>query len=56
LGWIGLGLFAAHLARQVMHLSERDGLRALALFRSNRDAGLILFAGLAADGLWQGLH
>ena len=54
LGWIGLALFAAHLARQVVRLSERDGARALALFRSNRDAGLILFAGLAADALWQG--
>lgn len=56
LGWLGLALFAAHLAGQVMRLSERDGVRALALFRSNRDAGLILFAGLAADALWQGLR
>jgi 4-hydroxybenzoate polyprenyltransferase len=54
LGWLGLALFAAHLAGQVIRLSERDGARALALFRSNRDAGLILFAGLAADALWQG--
>lgn len=56
LGWLGLALFAAHLARQVATLSERDGPRALALFRSNRNAGLILFAGLAADALWQGLR
>lgn len=54
LGWLGLALFAGHLARQVMRLEPRDGLSALKLFRSNRNAGLILFAGLAADCLWQG--
>lgn len=48
-GWLGLALFGAHLGRQVLRLRERDGQGALALFRSNRDAGLILFAGLAAD-------
>jgi len=53
--WLGLGLFAAHLGRQVVRLDARDGRGALTLFRSNRDAGLILFAGLAADTLWQGL-
>ena len=52
-GWLGLALFAAHLARQVVRLAPRDGYGALALFRSNRDAGLILFAGLAADAVWQ---
>ncbi|MET0257863.1 MAG: 4-hydroxybenzoate octaprenyltransferase [Methylobacterium sp.] len=55
LGWLGLGLFAGHLARQTVRLEPRDGLGALTLFRSNRDAGLILFAGLAADSVWQGL-
>ncbi|RVU19739.1 4-hydroxybenzoate octaprenyltransferase [Methylobacterium oryzihabitans] len=54
-GMIGAGLFAAHLAWQVWRLDPRDGNRALALFRSNRDAGLILFAGLALDAIWQGL-
>ena len=54
-GWLGLALFAGHLARQVSRLQPRDGSGALALFRSNRNAGLILFAGLAADALWQGL-
>ncbi|GJE25878.1 4-hydroxybenzoate octaprenyltransferase [Methylobacterium organophilum] len=48
---VGLGLFAAHLGRQVLRLHPRDGHGALALFRSNRDAGLILFAGLVLDGL-----
>ena len=56
LSWLGLALFTVHLGGQVVQLSERDGVRALALFRSNRDAGLILFAGLAADALWQGLR
>ncbi|GJE58831.1 hypothetical protein MPOCJGCO_0916 [Methylobacterium trifolii] len=35
-------------------LRERDGRGALALFRANRAAGLILFAGLSADALVQG--
>ncbi|WP_430910352.1 4-hydroxybenzoate octaprenyltransferase [Methylobacterium sp. sgz302541] len=48
-GWLGLALFGAHLFAQVHRLKERDGRGALALFRSNRNAGLILFAGLAAD-------
>ncbi|MBX9930500.1 MAG: 4-hydroxybenzoate octaprenyltransferase [Methylobacterium sp.] len=53
MGWLGLVLFAGHLSSQVLRLRERDGRRALALFRSNRDAGLILFAGLAADAILQ---
>ena len=55
LGWLGLAGFAAHLARQTVRLSPRDGNLALALFRSNRNAGLILFAGLAADALGRSL-
>nr|WP_183502139.1 4-hydroxybenzoate octaprenyltransferase [Methylobacterium brachythecii] len=55
LGWLGLALFGGHLARQVLRLEPRDGVSALKLFRSNRNAGLILFAGLAADCLWQAL-
>ena len=54
LGWCGLGLFALHLGRQVLRLDPRDGAGALALFRSNRNAGLLLFAGLAADAIWRG--
>ncbi|KQT78952.1 4-hydroxybenzoate octaprenyltransferase [Methylobacterium sp. Leaf466] len=54
-GALGVGLFAAHLGWQVRRLRARDGHGALGLFRSNRDAGLILFAGLAADAAWQGL-
>ncbi len=43
--------FAAHLAWQVRTIDPRDGVLALRLFRSNRDAGLILFAGLALEAL-----
>ena len=39
--------FAAHLAWQVSRLELDDAAGALKLFRSNRDAGLLLFAGLA---------
>ena len=51
LAGVGLMLFALHLAWQIARV--RDGSRALALFRSNRDAGLLLFAGLAADAVSQ---
>ena len=50
---IGLGGFAYMLYRQVATLDIHDGARCLALFKSNRDAGLLLFAGLAADALLQ---
>jgi 4-hydroxybenzoate polyprenyltransferase len=46
---IGLAGFAAHLAWQVRRLDIADPALCLALFKSNRDAGLILFAGLVAD-------
>jgi 4-hydroxybenzoate polyprenyltransferase len=45
----GLGAFAAHLAWQVVRLDIHDPVLCLAVFKSNRDAGLILFAGLALD-------
>jgi 4-hydroxybenzoate polyprenyltransferase len=44
--WLGLAAFAAHLAWQIRRLDIRDPDLCLALFKSNRDAGLILFAGL----------
>ena len=47
--FVGLALGAAHLAWQVVTLRADDGDRCLRLFRSNRDFGLILFAGLLAD-------
>jgi len=48
---LGLVAFAAHLAWQVGSLAIDDPDRCLALFKSNRDAGLILFAGLVLDAL-----
>jgi 4-hydroxybenzoate polyprenyltransferase len=49
--WAGLAVFAVHLANQVRQVDLADGAGALRLFRSNRDAGLLLFAGLAVDAL-----
>ncbi|HXW25645.1 MAG TPA: 4-hydroxybenzoate octaprenyltransferase [Xanthobacteraceae bacterium] len=46
---IGLAGFALHLAWQVRRLDIADPALCLRLFRSNRDAGLILFAGLVLD-------
>jgi 4-hydroxybenzoate polyprenyltransferase len=45
----GLAGFAAHLAWQTLRIDRASPERALKLFRSNRDAGLILFAGLCLD-------
>ena len=44
-----LGVFAAHLGWQVARLDIHDPVLCLVVFKSNRDAGLILFAGLALD-------
>ena len=50
--WIaGLVLTAAHLAWQVRHLDADDAGTALRLFKSNRDAGLFLVAGLILHNL-----
>ena len=46
---IGLLAFAGHLAWQVVQLDINDPDRCLALFKSDRDAGLILFAGMLLD-------
>jgi 4-hydroxybenzoate polyprenyltransferase len=46
---IGLLAFAAHLGWQIARLDIADPDRCLALFKSNRDAGLILFAALLLD-------
>ncbi|QRG09665.1 4-hydroxybenzoate octaprenyltransferase [Xanthobacter dioxanivorans] len=48
---LGLVGFALHLTGQVRRLDIDDPARCLAVFKSNRDAGLILFAGLALDSL-----
>jgi len=49
----GWAAFAAHLAWQVYRLDGASEATALALFRSNRDAGLLLFLGFALQG-WFG--
>jgi 4-hydroxybenzoate polyprenyltransferase len=46
---LGLLAFAAHLGWQIVRLDITDPDRCLRLFKSNRDAGLILFAGLLLD-------
>jgi 4-hydroxybenzoate polyprenyltransferase len=43
---VGLAAFAAHLAWQVARLDIDDSAHCLKLFKSNRDAGLILFAAM----------
>ena len=49
--WIGLAAFAVHLALQVRRLEIGDPALCLRIFKSNRDAGLLLFAGLLADAV-----
>jgi len=44
---LGLAVFAMHLAWQIIRLDIDDPENCLAVFKSNRDAGLILFAALA---------
>jgi 4-hydroxybenzoate polyprenyltransferase len=46
---LGLAAFAAHLAWQIVRLDIADPDNCLAMFKSDRDAGLILFAGLWLD-------
>ena len=49
--WIGLAAFATHLAWQIRRLQIGNSALCLKLFKSNRDAGLLLFAGLLADAV-----
>jgi 4-hydroxybenzoate polyprenyltransferase len=46
---IGLIVFGAHLAWQVTRLDIDDSAHCLMLFKSNRDAGLILFSAMLID-------
>jgi 4-hydroxybenzoate polyprenyltransferase len=49
--------FAAHLFWQTRQVDEAAPPElALWLFRANRDAGLLLFAGFFAQSLWGALH
>jgi len=45
----GLAAFAAHLAWQIVRLDVGDPDLCLAVFKTDRDAGLILFAGMLLD-------
>jgi 4-hydroxybenzoate polyprenyltransferase len=49
--WIGLAAFASHLVWQIRRLDIGDPVLCLRLFKSNRDAGLLLFAGLLVDAV-----
>jgi 4-hydroxybenzoate polyprenyltransferase len=46
---LGLAVFAAHLAWQTLRLDINDPAHCLMLFKSNRDAGLILFGAMLLD-------
>jgi 4-hydroxybenzoate polyprenyltransferase len=49
--WLGLAMFAAHLGQQVVRIDIHDSALCLRLFKSNRDAALLLFAGLLVDAV-----
>jgi 4-hydroxybenzoate polyprenyltransferase len=51
LAWIGLVAFAVHLVWQIRRLDISDPALCLRVFKSNRDAGLLLFAGLLVDAV-----
>jgi 4-hydroxybenzoate polyprenyltransferase len=51
--YCGLAAFGAHLAWQIRRIEIRDPALCLRLFRGNRDAGLILFAGMLLDAAVQ---
>ena len=51
MAWLGLAAFAAHLVWQIKRLEIGDARLCLRVFKSNRDAGLLLFAGLLADAM-----
>jgi 4-hydroxybenzoate polyprenyltransferase len=50
---LGLAVFAAHLLWQIARIVLDDPESCLRIFRSNRDAGLILFAALLLDAAVQ---
>ena len=49
--WIGLAAFGGHLGWQIRRLDISDTALCKRVFYSNRDAGLLLFAGLVADAV-----
>ena len=54
LGWVGLVAMAIHLGAQTSKIQVDDPELALHLFKSNRNAGLLLAAGLVLDRLFAG--
>ena len=52
--WLGLLAFAAHLGWQIVRLDTADPDNCLRVFKSDRDAGLILFASLLLDAALRG--
>src|ERR1700712_2330338 len=53
--WIGLAAFAGHLGWQIRRLEIGDPTLCLRIFKSNRDAGLLLFAGLLVDAVMRAM-
>ena len=51
MAWLGLAAFAVHLVWQIERLEMGDPKLCLRIFKSNRDAGLLLFAGLLSDAI-----
>jgi 4-hydroxybenzoate polyprenyltransferase len=51
MAWIGLAAFAVHLVSQIETLQIGDPQLCLRIFKSNRNAGLLLFAGLLSDAI-----
>ena len=49
--WLGLAGYAVHLASQARRVRTDDPALALRLFKSNRDAGLILLAAIGLGAL-----
>jgi 4-hydroxybenzoate polyprenyltransferase len=47
--FLGLAAFAVHLSWQIARIDIDDAALCLRLFKSNRDAGLILFAAMLLD-------
>jgi 4-hydroxybenzoate polyprenyltransferase len=51
MAWIGLAGFAVHLVSQIERVEISDPKLCLRIFKSNRNAGLLLFAGLLSDAI-----
>jgi len=54
--WVGLAAFAAHLVWQIVRLDISDPALCLRVFKSNRDAGLLLFAGLLINAVMRAVN